>query len=110
RAEALTECQTLRELRDATEGEERAELERRIRAALPSVVSEIWVQPQKVSQRHQIVHIQIYLRSGQSRCPQLLPRNLHGSAPWQVDGWDLRRGPFIPARHESHATALPETA
>lgn len=98
RAEALTECQSLRTYRDeeARSPEERTELDRRIKAAIPSVVSEIWVQPQKVTLRTQIVHVQIFLRSGARRYVQLLPRKLHGVSPWQLHGHDLRAGAHRP--------------
>ena len=94
RAEALTEAQTLHQLRGKAEGEERAELDRRIKAALPSVVSEIWVQAQKVSDRRKIFHVQIYLRGGTRRYLQLLPMKDCSVRPWQLEGFDLRRGPY----------------
>jgi hypothetical protein len=105
RAEALAECQTLQELRRQAQGEERQELDRRIKAALPSIVESIWVQCQRVSTRHQIVHIQIWLHSGGMRYVQMLPPNLHGTQAWQLEEHDLRRGPYI-----SHTTHMAQPA
>ncbi len=95
RAEALAECQTLQELRQRAQGEERQELDRRIKAALPSIMESIWIQCQRVSTRHQIVHIQIWLHSGSMRYVQMLPPNLHGVKPWQLEEHDLRKGHYV---------------
>jgi DNA invertase Pin-like site-specific DNA recombinase len=108
RAEALTEVQTLWQLVAEAEGEERNELDRRIKAALPSVVSEIRVQCQRISERTQIVHVGIYLRSGTCRYVRLMPENLRGVRPWNLDKYDLRRGPFEP--EVANGAAVAETA
>jgi len=99
RAEALAETQSLIQCRAGKSGEELREFDEQIREALPGVVQEIWVQFQKVSARHQVVHVQLWLSEG-VRYFQMLPANLHGSAVWQLDpaagGPDLRRGYFLP--------------
>lgn len=94
RAEALGEVQTLSELRKKVQGEEREELDRRIQAALPTVVSEIWMQVQKIAERTQIVHIQIFLRSGLRRYARVLPKNLREERPWAIGDHDLREGMY----------------
>lgn len=96
RGEALAEAQSLQALREEAQGDERTELDRRIRAALPEIVSEIWIQCQKVSERHQFVHVQVWLQSGQCRHALVKPENMHGVEPWNLKSWDLRRAPFAP--------------
>lgn len=112
RAEALAEAQTLTQMRQGTAGEERAELDRRIKAALPAVVESVWVQNQWVSDRVRIDHVQIFLRSGGVRNVQLLPPRARAALrAWQLeaDGHDLRRGPFVP-RQVGHRAAAAEPA
>ncbi len=94
RAEALAEAQTLQKLRDDAVGDERAALDARIKAAIPSVLSGVWLQCQRIDRLNQIVHIQIWLRSGARRYVQILPADLRGARPWQLDDFDLRRGPY----------------
>jgi DNA invertase Pin-like site-specific DNA recombinase len=104
RAEALAESQTLWQLRASAAGEEREELNRRIRAALPSVVSSIWCQGQDLGKRKRIVHVQIFLRGGSCRYVQVLPVphanqtavDLAGVDVWQMGNHDLRKGAFVP--------------
>lgn len=99
RVEALSEMQTLREYRDAATGDERDELDQRIQAALPSVVSAIWLQTQPVSERTQIVHVQIFLLNGTVRGSAILPARLpDGFRVWQLGDCDLRSGPFVAGR------------
>ena len=97
RAESLAEAQTLHQLRDAAEGNERSELNARIKAVIPSVLAGVWIQCQRIDRLNQIVHVQIWLHSGACRYVQLSPSNLRGVRPWQLDGFDLRRGPYRPA-------------
>lgn len=104
RAEALTETQTLWGMRQQVAGDERVALDRRIRAALPAVVSEIWVQGQELGKQKRIVHIQIYLRSGARLDAVSLPAPLSrhetlaplmtGVVVWDLAGHDLRHGPY----------------
>lgn len=91
RGEALTEAQTLAQLRDDAEGAEREEINHRIRAALPSVVSEIWVKGYRLSVKRQLVHVQIWLRGGSRRDVWLLPRGFRGTLPDGAADADLRR-------------------
>jgi len=74
RAEALTEAQTLWQLRGRAGGTERLELDRRIKAALPSVVKEIIVHARRTGYRTKEITVSIRLRSGNVREVQLLPR------------------------------------
>jgi DNA invertase Pin-like site-specific DNA recombinase len=104
RAESLSETQTLRQLRDDAQGEERAQLNSRIKAALPSVVSGIWLQCQRVDRLRQIIHVQIWLRSGTHRYVQILPQDHRDLRPWQIGDHDQRRGAYIP--QEANATGM----
>jgi hypothetical protein len=115
KAEALAEVQeTVKAMRDATTGEARAELDGRIAFALPDVVSEIWLQQQRLSEKRSIFHVQVWLRNGSMRYFQLPPSKLPaGVRPWQLgpdDGWDLRRGPYVPAGDHGHVAAVAEPA
>ena len=112
RSQALGECQQLgRMLRDA-EGDEKKELQEGIRSALPGVVSSIWVQAQRVALRSQIVHVQIWLHSGECRNVHLSTPNTQGVVLWQLEnlGIDLRRGPYIPDEEVAHATSMASEA
>ena len=79
RAEALTEIQTLFQLRQRAKGEEREDLDRRIKAALPSVVTRIEMRADRVSARKQVTHIAIHLRSGARRDVRLQPEGRKGT-------------------------------
>lgn len=108
RAEALAECQTLGELwRDASP-EERAKLAPRIKNALPGVLSGIWLQAQRASDRRQIVHVQFWLRSGLCRYVQIKPEKLCGVCPWQLESFDLRTGAFRDVGHRARMAKLAE--
>lgn len=110
----LKAAQALVEYRaGVTDPEERRELDERIREALPGVLGEVWVQCQKLTERRQVVHVQLWLRGGASRYFQLLPKNLRpGERIWQLDpsagGPDLRRGAF--EVECGHATAVAQPA
>jgi hypothetical protein len=115
RAESLGECKELFRLMDRATGEERKALQERVRAALPGVVSAIWVQAQPVAIRSQIVHVQIWLHTGKCRYAEmLLPPNLHGARPWELDpeagGPDLRRGPYVAEGQPGHIAAVAQPA
>lgn len=110
RTESLGECQQLADMVLKAEGEEKRELQERIRSVLPGVVASIWVQAQKVSERTQITHVQIWLHSGKCRYFQLVPENLKGVSPWQLEGWDMRRGPYSLASDVSHAAEMAASA
>src|SRR5262249_48057976 len=95
--------------RSARSGDELRELDEQIREALPGVVQEIWVQFQKVSARHQVVHVQIWLPEG-VRYFHLLPTNLHGQGVWPLDpaagGPARRRGALVPSGQGADAARL----
>jgi hypothetical protein len=115
RAEALTQAQTLIQLRaETTDPAERQALDERIADAIPGVVSQVWIQPQHVSARRAVFHVQIWLHSGECRYFQLLPPQLHGAELWQLDpaagGHDLRRAPYIPEGEGPDAAPLAEPA
>jgi DNA invertase Pin-like site-specific DNA recombinase len=74
RGEALTETQTLVSYRDRTTGKERAELDRRIKAALPTIIKEIRVCVRRISARQQMTHLRIILHSGSIRDASFGPR------------------------------------
>lgn len=99
RAETLKEAQSLVEYREGNTGTERQELDRKIKMLLPTILEEIWVQAQRTSERHQIVHMQIFLRNGQRRYVQVLQGQLHNIEPWQLKDWDLRQGAYQLARN-----------
>jgi len=95
RLEVLTEAQTLVQMRRQTSGTERDELNHKIKAALPTVVSEIWVQAQRISARVHVTHAQLVLCSGRVRTVAILPRRrLDGLPLWVLANHDLRDGPF----------------
>ena len=71
---------------------ERDELDQRIKAALPSVVAEIWTRAQRVGPRSQVTHVQIYLLSGERRYVQITPRKPYGVIPADWSGLDFRAG------------------
>jgi hypothetical protein len=73
RTEALSFAQTLRKLYNDAKGDERRELGRRIKAALPSVVIKIVVLSKRVSPRKAESHVRIFLRGGESRTALVLP-------------------------------------
>jgi hypothetical protein len=95
RVEALAEVQTLRELRDSLQGEERRRLEERIQGALPAVLAEVWLQAQPLAPRRQLIHAQLFLRNGQMIYRVLFrPGVYRGELIWDLLGHDLRAGPF----------------
>ncbi len=73
KAEHLSETQTLAQLYRAAAGDEKAELARRIKAALPAVVRGITVEAVKVSAKRQRTRVTIELRGGGRRAFVLLP-------------------------------------
>jgi hypothetical protein len=118
RAEALTQAQTLIQLRaETTDPAERRALDERIADAIPAVVSQIWVQSQELSKRRALHHVQIWLHNGDCRYLQLpCPHLPAGVAVWQLDpsagGHDLRRGAYVPSAEgePGDATAVAEPA
>ena len=73
RSEHLSETQTLAKLYRAAQGEEKAKLGNRIKAALPSIVKLITIETTRVSPRKQSVLIAIQLRGGATHAFRLLP-------------------------------------
>jgi DNA invertase Pin-like site-specific DNA recombinase len=67
RGESLSQTQALIEYRDQTNGDERENLDRRIKAMLPSVVREIRVSITRISQRRQLTNLRMLLHSGTVR-------------------------------------------
>lgn len=92
--EGLAEIQSLIELMDEVRGTKEEEaLRRRIKAALPWIVEEIWLRVQPVGYRKYVGHAQIYLRSGTRRYVQLLPAAPGLSLlPWDLSSCDFRAG------------------
>jgi hypothetical protein len=78
RAEALAEAQTLNELRATLDGEERREVDERIRNVLPSLVAGIEVEVHPLPPRGKEVDITIHLRSGTSREVRLVLSGTRG--------------------------------
>ena len=101
RAEQLGETHSLLDLLQEAKGApDEADLRRRVKAALRLVVNQIWVYVQPVTNRLRVVHVQIYLRSGQRRYIRIPTANLPGGfQPLELSDSDFRTG------HIPHAAA-----
>lgn len=94
RGETLGAVQSLIELLARVAGTEQEEpTRRRIKAGIRRLVDGIWILPQRVSARKQILHVQIYLAGGGAKYVQILPKNPpRAMSPWDLADCDFRKG------------------
>ena len=107
RAEQLGETHSLLDLLQEAKGApDEADLRRRVKAALRLVVNQIWVYVQPVTNRLRVVHVQIYLRSGQRRYIRIPTANLPGGfQPLDLSDSDFRTGHIPHAAADSRVSA-----
>lgn len=90
RGEAVAEAQSIAEAREEKTGDERESLDLRLKGKLTMLVDSVWVLPQPITRMKRILHVQLFLKGGESRYFQVLPSSMAGVKPWQLDGVDLR--------------------
>jgi DNA invertase Pin-like site-specific DNA recombinase len=94
RGEGLSQLQSLLSLwREAQGTDQEGPLGERIKGALRRVVDSLWVLPQRLARERTVLHVQVYLRSGQRRYLQIRPSSLPpGCTLWQLEESDFRKG------------------
>jgi hypothetical protein len=97
RGEALGAVQSLLQLLHKVRGTSEEELiRRRIKAGLGRMVEGVWLLPQQVTERKQVLHVQIYLIGGKKKYIRIPPIKQAGdkflvrSLPPGINLWDLR--------------------
>jgi hypothetical protein len=90
-AENLYDAQSLLQLRAETSPADRPALNRRIRARIATLVTEIWVLIQPIKRSCRIIHVQIFLRSQtKPRYLQIEPKRATTVPAWDLADVDLR--------------------